>query len=108
MQRIKIKASQNYEVVIGKDLLPKIGAEIKKVVAPCKAGIITDNKVGARYLETVKASLLKEGYVVFTYIIKSGEKSKTAENFIKIQNYLADNEFSRTDMLVIMLALSSS
>lgn len=102
MQRIKIKASKNYEVVIGKDLLPKIGVEIKKVISPCKAGIITDNKVGARYLETVKQSLVEQGFTVFTYVLKSGEKSKTAENFIKIQNYLADNEFSRTDLLVAL------
>ncbi len=102
MQRIKVKASTNYEVVIGKDLLPKVGAEIKKVVSPCKACIVTDNKVAVRYLETVRTSLEKEGFAVYVMILKSGEKSKTAESFIKIQNYLAENDFTRSDMLVAL------
>lgn len=102
MQRIKIKASTNYEVVIGKDLLSKIGAEVEKVIAPCKVCIVTDNKVAARYLETVKKSMTEHGYLTYNYVLKSGEKSKSAENFIKIQNFLAENGFSRTDMLLAL------
>ncbi|MBQ2714162.1 MAG: 3-dehydroquinate synthase [Clostridia bacterium] len=102
MQRIKVKASTNYEVVIGKDLLNKIGVEIRKIAEPCKVGIITDNKVAGKYLETVKNSLEKEGFTTYNFVFKNGEKSKTVETFIKIQNFLAENEFSRKDILLAL------
>jgi 3-dehydroquinate synthase len=89
MQRIKVKASTNYEVVIAKDLLKKAGVEIKKVIAPCKVLIVTDDKVAVKYLDTVTNSMLESGYTVYNYVIKHGEKAKSADNFIKIQNYLA-------------------
>lgn len=102
MQRIKIKASKNYEVVVGKDLLHKVGAEILKVLPTSKACVVTDNKVAAKYLEIVKKSLTDSGFTVYTYVFKNGEKSKNVDTFIKLQNFLAENEFSRTDMLVAL------
>jgi len=102
MQRIKIKASKNYEVVVGKDLLTKLGAEILKVINPCKVCVVTDNKVAVKYLETVKNSMKESGFQVFSYVFKSGEKSKSAETFIKIQNFLAESEFTRSDMLIAL------
>ena len=102
MQRIKVKASTNYEVVIAKDLLKKAGVEIKKVIAPCKVLIVTDDKVAVKYLDTVTNSMLESGYTVYNYVIKHGEKAKNADNFIKIQNYLAGLEFTRVDMLIAL------
>ena len=78
MQRIKVKASTNYEVVIAKDLLKKAGVEIKKVIAPCKVLIVTDDRVAVKYLDTVTNSMLESGYTVHNYVIKHGEKAKNA------------------------------
>lgn len=102
MQRIKVKASINYEVVIGRDLLKKSGAEIKKVIPECNALIVTDDRVAQRYLQTVSDSMKDAGYTVHTYILKHGEKSKSADNFFKLQNRLAELGFTRKDMLIAL------
>lgn len=102
MQRIKVKASINYEVVIGKDLLKKAGAEIAKVIAPCKVLIVSDDKVAPKYMQTVSKSMTDEGFCVYTYVLKHGEKSKSADNFFKLQNFLAENDFTRTDMMIAL------
>lgn len=102
MQRIKIKASTNYEVVIGKDLLKKVGPEILKVVPCCKVLIVSDDRVAPKYMSTVLDSMSSVGYDVSTYVLKHGEKSKNSENYLKILNHLAELGFTRRDLLVAL------
>lgn len=102
MQRIKVKASISYEVVIGRDLLKKSGYEIGKVISPCKALIVSDDKVAPKYMQTVLTSMVEGGFDTYTYVLKHGERSKSADNFFKIQNFLADNGFTRSDMMIAL------
>jgi len=59
--------------------------------------VISDSHVFPLYFERVKKSLEAAGYEVFSYVFESGEKSKNAENFIEILNFLAQQHFTRTD-----------
>ncbi|MEG1519348.1 MAG: 3-dehydroquinate synthase, partial [Clostridia bacterium] len=52
--------------------------------------------------ETVENSLQTSGFDVLKYVIKNGEKSKNLDNFCKILNYLAENAFTRTDLVVAL------
>ena len=102
MQRIKIKASTNYEVVIGRDLLKKVGAEILKVVPLCKVLIVSDDRVAPKYMSTVVDSMSAVGYDVYTYVLKHGEKSKNGDNYFKILNHLVELGFTRRDALIAL------
>lgn len=102
MKTITVKASGKYDCLIGNDLISKVGCLIKAHTSSEKVMIITDDKVAFFYLEIVRTSLKNEGYDVYEYIIENGEKSKNAENYIKILNVLANNYFTRSDAMVAL------
>lgn len=102
MKTITVNASEKYDCLIGENLIYNAGSLIKPLCASEKIMIITDDKVAGFYLEEVKKSLKNEGFEVFEYIIENGEKSKNAENFIKILNVLASNYFTRSDAMIAL------
>lgn len=99
---VKLESEQEYNVTIGTDLLPKCGEIISSVHAPCRVALITDFTVGAIYTNTVADSLKKEGFEVFIFAFYAGEASKNMENYGKILEFLADNEITRSDIIVAL------
>ena len=99
MRKITVDASKTYDVIIEKGLIDRVGEYAKGVGIKGKACIISDSNVAPLYMERVKNSLLESGLLVCEYVFEPGEKSKTAETFIDILNFLAENHISRKDTL---------
>lgn len=97
MNIISVEASKKYNVIIENDIIDKAGDIARECSLKGKACIISDTNVAPIYLQRVKKSLVCAGFDVCEYVFESGEKSKNAENFIKILNFLANNHFTRTD-----------
>lgn len=99
---INVKASRCYDVIISPGLLCESGKYIKDSAGGSTAAIITDDKVHSFYGQRVDASLSDAGYKVVKYIIKNGEASKNAANYIAILNFLSDNLLTRSDVIVAL------
>ncbi len=97
METICVEASKKYNVLIEDNLIDSVGEIALSCSLKGKACVVTDSNVAPLYLERVRKALLKSGFEVFEYIFESGEKSKNAQNFIAILNFLANNHFTRTD-----------
>jgi 3-dehydroquinate synthase len=102
MQIINVKASSSYDVIISAELLCESGKHIKNSAGGSTAAIITDDKVYPLYGQKVENSLSDAGYNTVKYIIKNGEASKNAANYIKILNFLSDNRLTRSDVVVAL------
>ena len=99
MRKITVSASRTYDIIIGSDLLDKVGELSASVISPCRAVIISDDNVAALYSQRLIASLERAGYKPEMIVIPHGEDSKSAENYIKILNFLAEIRLSRSDCL---------
>lgn len=97
---VKINGEEDYIVNIGSDLLKDAGSIISEVHAPCRVAYITDFTVGAHYTATVVDSLKDAGFEVFIFAFPAGESSKNMETYEKILEFLADNEITRSDLIV--------
>lgn len=102
MTSVQVNASKCYEIIIDPELLDKAGQHIKNAAGGSKAAVITDDIVERLYCERLINSLLKEGYEVFKLVLPHGEKSKNAENYIKVLNFFAKNAFRRKDVVVAL------
>ncbi len=71
-----------------------------KPFAGKKVCIVSDTNVAPLYLETYAKKLTESE--VFSYVIAAGESSKNAENFINIHSFLAQNAFTRGDVLIAL------
>ncbi len=102
MKTVKVKTSTEYDVLIGENLLECTGELVAKVKKPCKAAIISDDKVFPLYGEAVKNSLEKNGYSVCSFAFENGEQSKNLETYGKILEFLAENKVTRTDIIIAL------
>ena len=102
MQTIHVKASTEYDVLIGEHFLSDTGDYVKKIHRTCKAALITDDKVDSLYGETVTRSLEKSGFSVCKFVFQNGEQSKSTETFLQILEFLATEKLTRGDLLIAL------
>ena len=98
MNRIRVNTSKKYDIVIGNGLLRKAGKYLSEILpGNAKLAIISDSNVWPIYGETVKKSLLQNGYAVAEFVFPAGEASKNSDTYLQILNFLAENHITRTD-----------
>ena len=87
--KITVNASGKYDVLIGSNLMMKVGELISPVLPLCKIAVITDDTVDKLYSDIVIRSLESVGYSVVKFVFPHGEKSKNLETYGKILSFLA-------------------
>jgi 3-dehydroquinate synthase len=105
MNKITVKASSKYDIFIGTGLLSKIGdfiKDVKEIKNVQKIVIVTDDIVAPFYLDVVENNLTFAGYDAKNYIIENGEKSKSATEYIKLLNFLAEEHLTRSDLIIAL------
>ena len=102
IQTIQVHTSPAYEVSIGGGLLKTCGQRLRKVLAPCRAAVITDSTVAPLDLKTVTGSLEAAGFTVCSYVFPAGEAHKNLETLSAILEFLAEQRLTRTDCVVAL------
>ena len=102
MRTITVNASKVYDVIIGDGLLDEAGIVIQKKIGGQAAAIVTDDNVAHLYGKRLSDSLEQGGYRVSQYIFPNGESSKNAHTFLALLNFLAQEKFSRTDIVIAL------
>ena len=102
MNTIKVTASKNYDVIIGNGLLDKLGEYAKELKSPGKAIIISDSNVWPIYGQKTAESLEKSGFETCHFAFPAGEASKNPDTYFAILNFLAENQLTRSDLLIAL------
>mgnify|MGYP003299646527 CR=1 FL=1 len=99
MERIKVSASREYDVIIDGGILRDAGKYIESALGGHpKLAIITDDRVDSLHGEALEAALSDFEYVKFVF--KNGEASKNIKIYGEILEFLAENDITRTDAIV--------
>lgn len=101
-EHISIEKPAPYDIFVHRGLLTDCSKLIKEQNIHGKIGIITDQNVASLYLTTVKTALQQGGYQVSDYAIMPGEPHKTWDTLGSILEFLAQNEFTRQDVLIAL------
>lgn len=102
MTTISVNASKKYDIKIKCGLLKNCGNEISKVANGKNCVLISDNNVNALYGEQVTSSLKAAGFKVYNFNLRAGEKSKNAQTYIELLEFLAIKQLSRNDIVVAL------
>lgn len=102
MISIDVKASGTYSVHIGSGLLQELGQRIRPICKAQKAAIVSDDRVFPLHGKTAAKSLEKAGFQVITFIFPAGEESKNGDTYLRLLNFLAENQMTRSDCLVAL------
>ena len=102
MKTICIDASKPYNVHIGHNLLDEAGQILSRSFSPGKVAIISDSNVYPLYGQALSQSLSDAGFSVYCHTFSAGEEQKNAQTYLDILNFLADNTFSRADVIIAL------
>ena len=101
MITVSVKASQNYDVIIGEKILPSLGSYVSDFCNG-KAAIISDTNVWPIYGSTVTESLELAGITPVHFVFQAGEESKNATTYLEILNFLAEHKITRSDIIIAL------
>ena len=102
MNTVHVTASKEYDVLIGSGLLPTLGSRAAAMGSVRKVCIISDSNVWPLYGQAVKNSLISAGLDVAEFVFPAGEAHKNGSTFLDALNFLAENQLTRTDLIVAL------
>ncbi|MBR6542522.1 MAG: 3-dehydroquinate synthase, partial [Anaerotignum sp.] len=102
VRKVVVKASTEYAILIGRDILKELGEEVKKRIRPCKAAVITDTTVEKLYAEQAEKSLQDAGFTTCRFVYPAGESSKHIGTLSDMLEFLAEEEVTRQDIIVAL------
>jgi len=94
--------TSSYEIIISNNSIKTTGKTVSSSVRGKKIFIVTDQNVEKLYLDTVRESLISEGFNVDFYSVIPGEASKNQEELFKIYYKLNEFQISRADGIVAL------
>lgn len=99
METIHVKASTEYDVLIGQGLLAQLGSLARTVNAGTRVLVVTDETVRELYADRAAELLAQAGYRTEIFTVPSGENAKTAAVWLSVIDRLAELHFSRDDLI---------
>ena len=102
MDRITVKGSTSYDVIIEHGILGRVGKLLRDEIAGSKALVVTDSNVSALYLNTAAGSIEASGYDTSAIVLEPGDQTKSIDNYVKLLSVLAEKSFSGTDVIVAL------
>ena len=102
MEKLTVKVDKSYDILIGQDILGSIGHRAKDLNGLGKVLVVSDDIVHSLYGDVVYNSLKEAGYNVYEFTFNHGEKSKNLNTFSQIINFLAEQGFVRSDLIIAL------
>lgn len=102
MTSIRINTAKPYDVYIGYDLISQIGEYACQISKPCKVAVICDSNVAPIFSPSACCSLQQTGFTCYSFTFPAGEDSKNPETYFQIVSFLAENHFTRSDLIIAL------
>lgn len=91
---------RSYDILIGKGLVDRAGAEVAKRLKGARVAIVTDENVAKAHLERLTTSFNQAGIEATPVVVAPGEKSKSFATLETVTNAILAARLERGDALV--------
>jgi 3-dehydroquinate synthase len=93
---------RTYDIIIGRDVLPSLGARIQALRPGVRTAIITDRTVAKHWLAATEASLAEAGIPTSSFVVEEGEGSKSYAGLEKVSEALIAAKIERNDLVIAL------
>lgn len=101
--KIEVNTAPTYTVYIENGILDSAGMRIAEKTAPgAKVFIVSDTNVFPIYGDRLEKTLKSQGFHTHRYLFDAGEQSKKIETVYQMYLLLAENNFTRSDIIVTL------
>ena len=91
-----------YDIVIGRDMLPSLGARIAALRPGVRTAIVTDRTVAKHWLAKTEAALAEAGIATSHVIVDEGEGSKSYAGLEQVSEALIAAKIERNDLVIAL------
>lgn len=91
-----------YDIIIGRDVLPSLGARVAALRPGVRTAIVTDRTVAKHWLEPTEASLSAAGIATSRIIVEEGESSKSYAGLEPVSEALISAKIERNDLVIAL------
>ncbi len=103
MKRLTVRAdSRTYPILVGRDVLGRLGAEVRRLRGDGQVVVLCDENVAPHYLEQARTSLRAAGLGASHVILPAGEREKSLARAEELYGVLYDRGMRRIDTLVTL------
>ena len=102
MQKVTVKASRCYDILIGSGLISTLGQEMKQFPKVKNVCVVSETNVWPLHGAAAVKSLEDAGYRVVSFVFPSGEENKNGQTYLELVNFLAESRLTRSDMVVAL------
>ena len=102
MNTVHVKASREYDVLIGSGLLASLGERARSLSKAKKVAVVSETNVFPLYGESAERALKEAGFEVVRFVFPAGEASKNGQVYLELVNFLAENHLTRSDLIVAL------
>lgn len=95
-------AERAYDIVIGRNVLPSLGARIARLRPGVRTAIVTDRTVAKHWLAATEASLAEAAIPTSHIIVEEGEGSKSYAGLEKVSEALIAAKIERNDLVIAL------
>lgn len=99
---IHVNTGRSYDIHVGRGLIDSTGTLLSPLAKTKKAAVITDSNVEKLYGERLLNSLKSAGFDIRLHVFPAGEKHKNHETLLGIYSFLAQNNFTRADLIIAL------
>ena len=99
MKTIQVRASRQYDVCIGKNILKDMGERIRSLFSQeTRIAVVTDDTVNRLYGDALAQAL--DGIDAVKFVFPAGEDSKSIATYSALLEFLAQHQLTRTDAIL--------
>jgi 3-dehydroquinate synthase len=107
VQRVRVRVParrEEYEIRIGAGTLNLLGEMARRALTPHarRAVLVSNRKVFDLYGERAAESLRAQGFAVTRWLMKDGERYKTAKTLQRLLDFLSESGLERSDAVVAL------
>ena len=103
MRTIEVPLGQrSYQIKIAPKLLPRLGAECRRLKLGARCAVITDSNVAPLYASKAIASLKQSGFDPVLITVPAGETAKSLANVQRCYDQLAAQRLERKSFIVTL------
>jgi len=103
MRKITVSlGNRSYPILIGPELLPKVGRECAKLNFATRCAVISDKNVAAIYGQAALASLRASGFDPVLIAVPAGETAKSLQTVQRCYDQLAAHRIERKSFIIAL------
>jgi len=103
MKQLRIDlADRSYDILIGRDLLPRVGEHLSHLKNTRRALVVTNPEINKLYGKSLSEGLQSAGLKIECVEIPEGETHKTLQDAQTVYDHLIKNQYDRNTLLVAL------